>query len=129
MYFLFGNNVKSSIFAKNRKRMQQILLTLSMLITQGKTLTEDQIQSIQRILWGVIDPTVTAPQFTPQKTPDAPPELVYGLAGLAAFFGVSIPTACRYRERYEGARVRFGGRKLVWDKAKLLELAKKNNKW
>lgn len=109
--------------------MQQILLTLSMLITQGKTLTEDQIQSIQRILWGVIDPTVTAPQSAPQKTPDAPPELVYGLAGLAAFFGVSIPTACRYRERYEGARVRFGGRKLVWDKAKLLELAKKNNKW
>ena len=108
--------------------MQQLLLTLTMLISEGVTLSEEQIMSIQRILWGAKDPTLSSPStinhaYAPQ-TSASNPELIYGLAGLAAFFGVSLPTASKYREKYEPARVRFGGRKLVWDKAKLLELAR-----
>ena len=107
--------------------MQQLLLTLTMLISEGVTLSEEQILSLQRILWGAMDPTITSPAIKQALAPQSPvssPELIYGLAGLASFFGVSLPTAAKYREKYEPARVRFGGRKLVWDKAKLLELAK-----
>ena len=79
--------------------MQQLLLTLTMLISEGITLSEDQILSIQRILWGAMDPTITLPSVSkPTLAPDtSSPELIYGLAGLAAFFGVSLPTAAKYR--------------------------------
>lgn len=113
----------------NSDKMQQIILMFSMLITQGISLTDDQIQSIQRILWGAMNPSVTLPEAQSAPAPyTSSTELIYGLSGLASFLKVSLPTAARYRERYEPARVRFGGRKMVWDKAKLVELAK-NNKW
>ena len=113
----------------NSEKMQQLILTLSMLITQGISLSDEQIQSIQRILMEAMNPSVTMPKSQNTQTPDtSSSELIYGLSGLASFFGVSLPTVARYRERYEPARIRFGGRKLVWDKAKLLEIAKKN-KW
>ena len=105
--------------------MQQLLISISMLISEGISLSEEQILSIQRILWGAMNPSITLPESKNTLAQDASsPELIYGLAGLASFFGVSLPTAAKYRERYEPARVRFGGRKLVWDKAKLLELAR-----
>lgn len=108
--------------------MQQLLLTLTMLISEGVTLSDEQIMSIQRILLGAMDPTLVSHSAIMQppasQTSPSSPELIYGLAGLASFFGVSIPTAARYREKYEPARIRFGGRKLVWDKSKLLELAR-----
>lgn len=105
--------------------MKQLLLTLTMLISEGVTLTDEQILSIQRILWGAMDSTFSMPSGVKQSpAPEASsPELIYGLAGLAAFFGVSLPTAAKYREKYEPARVRFGGRKLVWDKQKVIEIA------
>lgn len=113
----------------NIDKMQQIILTLSMLLAQGISLSEEQIQSIQRILLGAVNPAVTVPEAQNALAPaPSSSELIYGMSGLASFLGVSIPTAARYRERYDPARVRFGGRKLVWDKAKLLEIAKQN-KW
>lgn len=110
--------------------MQQLLLTLTMLISEGVTLSEEQIMSIQRILWGAMDPTITLSPIARQSiTPGtSTPELVYGLAGMAKLMGTSIPTVSRYRERFEPARVHFGGRRLVWDKAKVIEIAK-NSKW
>ena len=108
--------------------MNQLLLTLSMLISQGITLSDEQIQSIHRILLGAIDPSFAAPQAVKPHAPETGKELVYGLAGLAALFGVSVPTAAKYRVKYDAARVHFGGKKLVWDKQKRLDLAKQN-KW
>ena len=109
--------------------MNQLLLTLSMLISQGITLSDEQIQSIHRILLGAIDPSFAAPQAVKPLALETGKELVYGLSGLAALFGVSIPTAARVRERFEAARIHFGGRKLVWDRAKVLEIAKQSNDW
>ena len=102
--------------------MNQLLMLIMMMISEGKNISRDQIDNIKKILLGpalgIVEPHVSA------ALPASNPELIYGLAGLAAFFGVSLPTAAKYREKYEPARVRFGGRKLVWDKAKLLELAR-----
>ncbi len=102
--------------------MNQLLMLIMMMISEGKNISRDQIDNIKKILLGpavgMVEPPVSA------ALPASNPELIYGLAGLAAFFGVSLPTAAKYREKYEPARVRFGGRKLVWDKAKLLELAR-----
>ena len=105
--------------------MKQLLLTLTMLISEGVTLTEEQTLSIQRILLEAMDPTISMPSGVKHSpAPEASsPELIYGLSGLAAFFGVSLPTAAKYRERYEPARIRFGGRKLVWSKEKVIEIA------
>ena len=101
--------------------MNQLLMIIMMMISEGKNLTREQIDNIKKILLG---PAIDTVEPAVSTTLPANPELIYGLAGLAAFFGVSLPTAARYREKYEPARVRFGGRKLVWEKAKVIEIAR-----
>lgn len=104
--------------------MNQLLLLILMMITDGKTLTRDQVDNIKKILLGS-SVGMTEPPVSPAlPSSSKSPELIYGLAGMAAFLGVSMPTVAKYRERYEPARIRFGGRKLVWDKAKVIEIAK-----
>ena len=115
---------------KKNSDLISLLTTVLVLVVSGNNaITDAQVAAIKRILMG----TVLPGQFvdTPSEIRPVPPkgEFIYGLAGLASFIGTSIPTAARYRERFEPARVHFGGRKLVWDKAKLLELARENNEW
>ena len=113
-----------------QSEMTQLILTLSMLITEGITLSDDQIQAIRRILWCAIDPSVQIGLgFALPTAPSVGQEdLVRGIAELAAFIGTSIPTAQKLKNegRFDEARLDFGSRKLVWSKAKLMELAKKN---
>lgn len=109
--------------------MTQLIITLSLLISEGITLTDDQIQAIRRILWGAMNPGFP---IGPEPIVDNSPkqdqqEMIYTLAGLAKFLGTSISTAQkRVNEgRFDDARVYFGGRKMVWNKSKLLEISQK----
>lgn len=54
-------------------------------------------------------------------------ETITGMSELASFIGTSVPTACKLSRsgRFDEARLDFGSRKMVWDKAKLIEIAKK----
>lgn len=112
--------------------MTQLLVTLSLLVAEGITLSDEQIRAIRRILWGALQPGVPVgpePIVVSHPAQD-PQELIYTVAGLAQFLGTSISTAQkRVNEgRFDEARVHFGGRKLVWNRAKLLEIAQKENK-
>lgn len=117
---------------KNLQDMTQLLVTLSLLVAEGITLSDEQIRAIRRILWGALQPGVPVgpePIVVSHPAQD-PQELIYTVAGLAQFLGTSISTAQkRVNEgRFDEARVHFGGRKLVWNRAKLLEIAQKENK-
>lgn len=106
--------------------LNQIILIIMMMISEGRTLTKDQCSIIKNILLGG-DNAVTTSSLNPVPNPNSGSErkeFIYGLAGLASVCGASIPTVSRYRERFEPARVHFGGRRLVWDRAKVIEIAR-----
>ena len=109
--------------------MTQLLVTFTLLVAEGITLSDDQILAI-RILWGALQPGVpVGPEPIAGSHPaQEPQELIYTVAGLAQFLGTSISTAQkRINEgRFDAARVHFGGRKLVWNKSKLLEISQKD---
>ena len=110
---------------KKNSDLISLLTTVLVLVVSGNNaITDAQVTAIKRILMGSVLPGQFIETPSEIRPVSQTGEFIYGLAGLASFFGVSIPTAARYREKYERARVRFGGRKLVWDKAKLLELAR-----
>lgn len=115
----------------NLSDMTQLLVTLSLLVAEGITLSDEQIHAIRRILWGALNPGAVGPEPIAGSHPGKEQEeLIYTVAGLAKFLGTSISTAQkRVNEgRFDEARVHFGGRKLVWNRAKLLEIAQKDNK-
>lgn len=106
--------------------LNQIILIFMMMINDGRTLTKEQSSIIKNVLLGG-DNTAMAQSLNPipnSGSGSERKEFIYGLAGLASVCGASIPTVSRYRERFEPARVHFGGRRLVWDRAKVIEIAK-----
>ena len=106
--------------------LNQIILIIMMMINEGRTLTKEQCIIIKNVLLGG-DNAMMAQALNPVPNPGSGSEkmeFIYGLAGLASVCGASIPTVSRYRERFEPARVHFGGRRLVWDRAKVIEIAK-----
>lgn len=110
--------------------MTQLLVTLSLLVAEGITLSDEQILAIRRILWGALNPGFPAgPEpMANSHSGEESQELIYAVSGLAKFLGTSVSTAQkRINEgRFDDARVDFGGRKLVWNKAKLMEIAQKD---
>ena len=125
-------NMELSKKHKSLKDMTQLLVTLSLLVAEGITLSDEQILAIRRILWGALNPGFPAgPEpMANSHSGEESQELIYAVSGLAKFLGTSVSTAQkRINEgRFDDARVDFGGRKLVWNKAKLMEIAQKENK-
>lgn len=113
---------------KSNKNDKMSFMTILMLIASGAiSLTDDQIGAIRNIVFGAngnILPIPTSPSMSESS------ELICGLSGLASFLKVSLPTASMIHSsgRFRSAQVHFGGRKLFWNKAKLLEIAEKENK-
>ena len=110
--------------AQKKNDMTQLILTLSMLMTEGITLSDEQVREIRRILLGALEPTLQINSSTSHGEEDRD-ELVFGIAGLASFMGVSPPTAQKLKNegRFDEAQINFGGRKLAWRKSKLIEIA------
>lgn len=108
---------------RNNDKKTQLLMLMYIVLAGGLSLSEEKIQDI-------IDIIVSAQQSSGKMiNVDSIQhgETVHGMAGLAKIIGVSIPTACKLNKsgRFDAARLDFGTRKFVWDKAKLMEIVKK----
>ena len=110
--------------------LSQLMMCFFILWAGGLSLTEEQISSIMQILLSALTPVglgnvnhfaVPSSSITPSAG-----ETVRGISELASIIGVSAPTACKLSRSglFDAARLDFGTKKLVWDKAKLLELAR-----
>lgn len=114
--------------------MSQVMMCFFIIWAGGLSLSEDQISSIMQILLSAMTPiglgnvnhyAAQAPSLAPSAG-----ETVRGISELASIIGVSAPTACKLSRSglFDSARLDFGTKKLVWDKAKLLEIARNRKK-
>lgn len=96
---------------------------LVMIITGALTLTDEQINAIGNIILGGKPLLGVSPLSSSMVEPG---ETISGLPELARLIGTSVPTACKLAKsgKFDAARLNFGTRKTVWDKAKLLEIAR-----
>lgn len=104
----------------------QLAMLLVMVLFGGITLTDEQISAISQVILASDTPLK-------QEKPSVDSSLsagdtVRGLTELAQILGVSVPTACKISRsgKFDAARLNFGTKKFVWDKAKLLEIAREN---
>lgn len=109
----------------NNPHKSQLMMLLVMVLTGGVTLTDEQEGTIISTIMSALAPQSLPPT---QESPDhSSGETVRGMAELATLLGVSIPTACKISQsgKFDAARLNFGTKKFVWDKAKLIEIARK----
>lgn len=105
--------------------VNQIAMLLVMVIAGVLTLSDEQINAIRTIILGAISTPANGMTDTSVPVQDVG-ETICGMAEFARFLGTSVPTACKISRsgKFDAARLNFGTRKFVWDKTKLLELAK-----
>ncbi|MBQ6199057.1 MAG: DUF3853 family protein [Bacteroidales bacterium] len=113
---------------KNHSKMlnsSELLMIFALVWAGGLSLTEEQVSAITRTLLSSMAPIGLIPPST-QIPSKEQVETVRGMSELAQLLGVSIPTACKLSKsgKFDSARLDFGTRKFVWDRAKLLEIAK-----
>lgn len=60
------------------------------------------------------------------EAPNTPTRFVYGLRGIRELFGVSHPTAQKYKNTFLAPAIMQRGRKIVVDVAKAIELYRSN---
>jgi len=79
-----------------------------------------------QVLQGAMQPATPTPESTdtPSGNSPAAARYVYGIAGIAQLFGVSKPTAQRYKATFLQPAIMQCGRKIVTDAAKATELFK-----
>ena len=104
-------------------KISQFVILLVMVVTGNLSLSDDQIEAITQVIMSGGSPNV-APSMP--NTP-ATAETIRGMTELAQILGVSVPTACKISRsgKFDEARLNFGTKKHVWDRAKLLDLARK----
>lgn len=101
----------------------QIAVLLVMVITGMLILSDEQKIAIQKIILGSTGGGIDKP------LPEQQGDTISGMSELAQLIGVSIPTACKIARsgKFDAARLNFGTKKIIWDKAKLLAIANNNN--
>lgn len=108
--------------------MSQLLTLFAIVWAGGLSLSEEQIASITQILVSAMTPKGSKkPMDTsaPALASSGTGETVRGMNELAQLLGVSMPTACKLSKsgKFDEARLNFGTKKFVWDRAKLLAIA------
>ena len=112
--------------ATNKSTMDQLLMMFVILVNGGLSLSEEQIASITQILMTALIPQGALLPMAAPGPATTPGNTVRGMQELAQFLGVSVPTACKLSQsgKFDEARLNFGTKKFVWDRAKLIELAR-----
>lgn len=107
---------------KSKNESNNKLMMLLMMVASGSIeVTEDQVAGITHILMSSMDDSaVSVNASTPEGN-----DLVWGIAGLARLMNCSTVSAQRMRNegRFDEAMYKFG-KKLAWDRKKVLEIAK-----
>lgn len=113
---------------KRKPDMTQLLMLITMVIGGGLVLSEEQISGIVQILLSAANPNLSSISAPSPVVAEAS-GIIAGYDALAAFWGFSVPTCVKMSKegRFDGAVLDFGSgtRKKMWDKAKLLEIARK----
>jgi hypothetical protein len=114
--------------SNNSSSMSQLLTLFAIVWAGGLSLSEEQIASITQILVSAMTPKGSKkPMDTsaPAVASSGTGETVRGMNELAQLLGVSMPTACKLSKsgKFDEARLNFGTKKFVWDRAKLLAIA------
>lgn len=109
--------------------LSQLLMMMLLLVNGGLSLSEEQIGSITQILMSALTPQGALLPMAAPGPATTPGDTVRGMQELAQFLGVSVPTACKLSQsgKFDEARLNFGTKKFVWDRAKLIELARKED--
>ena len=110
---------------KNDFKNSQLIMLLVMVMTGSISLTDEQIGAITHIILSS-GGTVFPMQSPAESSTTTSGDTVRGMTELAQILGVSVPTACKISRsgKFDAARLNFGTKKFVWDKAKLLEIAR-----
>lgn len=117
---------------KKDEDLMKILVLMVLAVTgmvssdEAKSMLKCVLENEQEpfnFLAGVSTDTNTGTKTTASET-------IVGMSALASFIGTSVPTACKLAKsgKFDAARLNFGTRKCVWDKEKLLEIARKGKK-
>ena len=114
---------------KNNKTTQLVMF-LSLIISGSLSLTEEQVDEIIRIILRSTTSPVTIMPPPERDKSYVGGDTGRGMAELAQILGVSVPTACKISRSggFEEARLNFGTKKFIWDKRKLLEIARRHKK-
>lgn len=109
-----------------KESINNLIMILVLVITKTVVLTDEQIQSVCQIIWGATMPTGIVSSSSILTPPKSEGETICGMTELAKFLGVSVPTACKLSKsgKFDEARLFFGTKKYVWDRAKLMDIAR-----
>lgn len=123
IYIPYNMNQKTN----NSSPMMQLMMLMLMFLSGGHNLTDEQISAITQILLSVINPQGVVPPTSLSSGTVNPGDTVRGMTELAQFLGVSVPTANKLSQSgiFDAARLHLGTKKFIWDKQKLLEIARK----
>ncbi len=110
---------------KNNKTTQLVMF-LGLIISGSLSLTEEQVDEIIRIILRSTTSPVTIMPPPERDKSYVGGDTVRGMAELAQILGVSVPTACKISRSgvFDEARLNFGTKKFIWDRRKLLEIAR-----
>lgn len=112
---------------KTNNKMTQLTVLLSLLISGVMVLTDEQVDGIVQIILSGNPGGVPVPSSPGNDAPD----IIAGYDALSAFLGYSVPTCVKMSKegRFDAAVLDFGGtRKKMWDKSKLIEIARQKKK-
>ena len=126
----YKNNFLIFLDMDKNNKTTQLVMFLSLIISGSLSLTDEQVDEIIRI---ILRSTTSPVNIMPPPERDIScvgGDTVRGMAELAQILGVSVPTACKISRSgvFEEARLDFGTKKFIWDKRKLLEIARRNKK-
>lgn len=107
--------------------MTQLVMLFTLVVGGGLTLTDEQVGQIVQILLSAVAPAAVPASSVHEDTES--PDIISGYAALSSFLGYSIPTCVKMSKegRFDGAVLDYGGgtRKKMWDRKKLMEIARK----
>lgn len=109
---------------KKEVKKSQLMMLMVLIMCDELILSEEQVGAIFSILMAAQDPNSSSSALFQMNNGS---ETVRGMTELAQFLGVSVPTACKISRtgKFDEARLSFGTKKFIWDRSKLMELAKK----
>lgn len=117
---------KKSKPESSKPDMTQLMMLFTLVVGGGLILTEEQVGGIVQILLSAVAPMAT-PSVSPPEEAETP-DIISGYAALSSFLGYSIPTCVKMAKegRFDAAVLDYGGtRKKMWDRKKLVEIARK----
>lgn len=112
---------------KTKTNMAQLTILFGLLVSGVVVLTDEQVDGIVQILLSGTNPG-GLPVPVPSSAGTDAPDIIAGYDALSAFLGYSVPTCVKMSKegRFDAAVLDFGGtRKKMWDRTKLIEIARK----